>query len=395
MNNYVMFTVCNVAYLPKALALGKSVLEQTGIKLKIFIIDKKRKLPFFIEFSELYWIEDLNIQNFYHLAFKYDITEFSTSVKPLLALNLLDSYEKVIFLDPDTFLYNNLDGVLSDLDDYSIVLTPHYMSPYPAGDISMLRFGSFNLGFFAVNNSIESLKFLKWWDERCQDYCYFETQFGLSTDQKWISIANCFFSSIKVNVDPSLNVSFWNLHERKISHTEDSFFVNGHPLVLFHFSSFNSRNPKLLTTRPILLPNLINKSTELLSSAYAIRLKEFDSYVTDTRYAYDYLDDGSYISPTLRRAYAACYNELVSINNPFEFNGKIKRFIKVNYLHTFSTPYKSLGFDDKNNSKLAFTLINMSLRFILFVIGPNKFMNLSRLFVYLSSYRINRDLWKV
>ena len=51
-----IFTVANIAYLPKALALGKSIQNHTKNKLKVVIFDKKLMLDFdesIIEIIEL------------------------------------------------------------------------------------------------------------------------------------------------------------------------------------------------------------------------------------------------------------------------------------------------------------------------------------------------------
>lgn len=41
--NYTVFTVCNLAYIGKALTLADSLFTATGNKLNIFIIDRKNE----------------------------------------------------------------------------------------------------------------------------------------------------------------------------------------------------------------------------------------------------------------------------------------------------------------------------------------------------------------
>jgi len=395
-SNSIVFTVCNVAYLYKALALAESIFNVDGITTKIYVIDGKRQLVQSSQFAEIIWIEDCNIPDWKHLAFKYDITEFSTSVKPFIALDLLKRYSKVIFLDPDIYVYRSLLSIFQELESNDLILTPHYIDPHPLGDLGMLRFGSFNLGFFAINNSDKAHIFLNWWWDRCKLFCFFETQFGLSTDQKWVSIAPCFFPWIKISHDLSLNVAFWNLHERKISISDGIFLVNEtQPLTFFHFSSFDEMNPKGLSKRPIPFPENINSAIEILSINYKERSNSYKNYCISNKYSFDYMSDGSYISPTLRRAYSAKYEELSCISDPFICEGLIKDFLKKNYLYNFADPYITLGIENKNDSKYYFKLINKIMRLFLRIMGPNRFMNFSRLLVYLSSYRINAELWKL
>ena len=61
-NDYAIFTVCNIAYLPKALVLAESIFKFNNKKLKIYLFDRKKDIDFSNIESEIYWIEDLNIQ---------------------------------------------------------------------------------------------------------------------------------------------------------------------------------------------------------------------------------------------------------------------------------------------------------------------------------------------
>lgn len=395
--NVAVFSVCNLAYLNKALVLAESLLAHGGPMLNIYLFDKKIDVELPVQLANFVWVEDLGLENFAQYAFKYDITEFSTSLKPYLALRLLDTAENVIFLDPDTCLYHNISPILDCLENSSIVLTPHYMQPHVEGDLGMMRFGSFNLGFFAVNRTPEAKRFLQWWNERCLDLCYFETQFGLSTDQKWVSIAPCLFQNIHISFDVGFNAAFWNVHERSFSVDElGHWWVNGsRPLVFFHFSSFDEKNPSLLSKRDF--PGRADQRVDYqeLASGYNASLQRMKSELSEVKYGFDYMSDGGYISPTFRRAYAAVLPELPAGHDPFDASGAVATFGKKNHLLTDGVPYRAAGFSDASSHHGKFKAINTGLRLVLRLIGPNRFMNLSRLFVYLSSYRLNKDLWKL
>jgi hypothetical protein len=400
-SSIALFTVTNLAYLPKALVLAESVKEHAKLSLNIYLIDQKREIPFTENLAEIHWIEDLKIDGFQRLAFKYDITELSTSLKPYLAMLLLKQHEKVLFFDPDTCLYAPIDPILDDLNENPIILTPHYTKPQDltdeSSDLGMMRFGSFNLGFFAVNRHQEAISYLEWWHSRCMNLCYFETQFGLSTDQKWVTIAPCFFPSLKVSFNLGYNVAFWNMHERHISQDNTGQYLinDSAPLIFFHFSSFDESNPDLLTRRPFPEQSGGREDWFGISRDYLDRMGRYKEPYAKMKYGFDHFKDGSYISPTLRRAYAAVEKEYSSDLDPFESGGQIYQFAKRNSL--LSKPgssYISSGYGDKNNHGRKFILVYWLMRIILRIIGPNEFNNFSRLLVYLSSYRQNRGLWK-
>lgn len=400
--NGVVFTVCNLAYLPKALVLAESLLKYGHRKLQIYLIDRKREIILPDSLAEFVWIEDVGVPDLYEQAFKYDITEFSTSVKPFITLKLLESFDKVIFLDPDICVYHSISSIFDQMDEHPIILTPHYTTPQkndPAeSDMGMMRFGSFNLGFFAVGKSEEGLGFLSWWNDRCINSCYFEPQFGLSTDQKWVSIAPCFFKKIYISFDMGLNVAFWNLHERWISRgINDDFVVNEvYPLIFFHFSSFDEQHPELLSKRSFPEKKSNRRDFLELCTEYKAALLRHKIQPDSAKYGFDYMSNGNYISPTLRRAYSSVVKELPAGHDPFDANSVVGRFAaKNNLIERLQAPYISDSYGEIKNHQAKFFVVNLLMRFVLRILGPNKFANFSRLLVYLSSYRGNRDLWKI
>ena len=400
-NRTAIFTVCSINYLPKALVLAESISKYEKKILIIYLIDKKRNINLDIDFADIRWIEDENIPDLNKLAFIYDVTEFSTCLKPLLTYKLLNSFSFVIYLDPDTCLYSSLKPVYDILEKYPILITPHYTVPISSKednyDLGMMRFGSFNLGFFAVSSQTEAIDFLLWWSERCINLGFFETQFGLSVDQKWVSIAPCFFPNLHIMFNLGLNMAYWNLHERVLSKDSDGYLVNNqYRLVFFHYSSFDRMNSTAVSSRPHKWILSGRDDLKEICNIYAEKLAEHDHGFSSIKYGFDYMSDGTYISPTLRRAYASVVDKKYKNINPFNSGSMIKRFISKNYLmEKKNGGFKSAYASDIHKYYGKIKLVYLILRIILRIIGPNRFFNLSRLLVYLSSYRQNPGLWKI
>lgn len=405
-NDLSIFTVCNIAYLHKALVLADSVYNYTGFKTNIYIFDKKRSLNLIDEHCTIHWVEDLNIPNYLHLAFRYDIIEFSTSLKPFISLHLLEKFSKVIFFDPDILVYSSITSIVEDLNTNSILLTPHYTTPQSdditESDTGMLRFGSFNLGFYGIRKSKQSVDFLSWWSKRCIDLCYMESQFGLSTDQKWVSIAPCFYDDIKISFNRGYNAAPWNSFERSFSWNFDgSIDVNNEfRLVFFHFSNFDHKDPGYMNARSLLEKGKFREDLEKLGRDYSQLLKMKSSKYSDhlsVLYAYNFMSDGNYISPILRHAYSSVYDSFKHVSDPFDSQGLVGKFAKNNYL--ISKKLKPIGYLKNNlNHKETYTfeikIMNIILRQLLIVFGPNRFHVFSRSLVFFSSPRLNKGLWK-
>jgi hypothetical protein len=398
----VYFTVCNNAYLNRAFVLAESLYCSNNVILKIYLFEKELPILNDIkgDFYELVLVESIDFNRLGELAFKYDVVEFTTSLKPFIALQLLNSFSKVVFLDPDVFVLGTFSHLKKMLDIEDVILTSHFNTPesdnleFP--DLGLMRFGSFNLGFFAVNNSENGKAFLNWWNSRCLDQCFFETQFGISTDQKWISIANAFFDFLFILRDPGYNVAYWNLFERKISVKDGKYLSNGSQIVFYHFSSFDTNNYKVITKRAKLSSSLISESLLELSNQYCLKLQYFSSALKsiEKKYSYDYFSNGDFISPTLRRAYASNLLRFNKVGDPFLYNSSVYLFAKKNYLLSNSDNFDLYGYSKIDENKIFFYLCNKFLKIILVILGPNKFFNLSRLFVYLSSFNRNKSLWK-
>lgn len=403
MKSEIFFTVCNGAYLGKALVLAESLFRRTGYTLRIYLFETT--IP---EIHDVGFALDIKLaceqdfDRFYELAFKYDVTEFTTALKPYLAIQLIEEYQYVIFLDPDTFVIGEFKALWDTLNSSDIVLTPHYLKPESntklEPDLAMMRFGSFNMGFFAVKQSRQGLEFLDWWHSRCVDQCFFETQFGLSTDQKWVSIAPCFFDRISILRDPGFNVAFWNLQERKISCSEKGCFVNNSfELVFFHFSSFSDGCPEKITTRAELAYESIGEDLVSLAHEYANRCEYFNKIIPDSckKYSYDYFDSGDEITVTLRRAFACNLEKFKSETDPFSEGSDVYKFAKRNFLLTKDPRrYKPAGFQDAKQHPVKLKIVFSLMKMVLYIVGPKRFWDVSRLLVFLSSYRRLTGLWK-
>jgi hypothetical protein len=402
-SDLAVFTVCNIAYLPKALVLADSLREHNQTRLNVILFDKKQDLNPHPESVDITWVEDIGLPEWNQLAFIYDIIEFSTSLKPYIASKLLKRHARVIFLDPDTAVYSSLNPILRDLDASPVVLTPHYTKPQPdtegESDLGMMRFGSFNLGFFAVRQGYEATNFLNWWSKRCIDFCFMESQFGLSTDQKWVSIAPCFFDFLKISFNPGYNAAPWNTFERTLTEKNgQQYMVNHeHPLVFFHFSNFDHADPQYLNKRASSETGKRYELLDELGKEYSQKLKHYETAMKRPPYSFDYMSDGSYISPTLRRAYASVRLKFPTGADPFDATGPVGGFARKNGLVSRNAKqrYSYPGLKEAQNNQKMLGFIYGMMRIFLRLFGPHRFYDLSKLMVFLSIYRKDHKYWDI
>jgi len=250
----IIFTLCSNNYLAQAKVLADSVRQfLPDWTFLLGLVDKKDpSIPyrdFGFEVMEIAQMEPkINT-----LAQKYSIIELNTCVKPAFFEYLFQQRKagRVIYMDPDTCVYNTFDAVDQLLSGHDIILTPHILSPLPMDGLSpdeplFLNYGLYNLGFLALNSSAETQRFLRWWRERTYQKGYDNPARGLFTDQLWINLVPLYFEGVAILRHPGYNMAPWNLHERVLRQSSGHFYLeSGEPLVFYHFSGFKPAVPKL------------------------------------------------------------------------------------------------------------------------------------------------------
>lgn len=196
-------------------------------------------------------LDQLNLPDGDDFFYQYTVLELNTAVKPWALEHLLQrGYERVIYIDPDIHLYRPLLEVLELLDGHAdIVLTPHLLSPidddYRPTELDIRRAGTYNLGFCAMRGSDNTLRYLKWWQDKLHRDCIVDVNRGIFVDQSWMDLVPGMFERVAVLRHAGYNVAYWNLAQRSFSRNPQSqeLLVNGQPLVFFHYSGLNYEQP--------------------------------------------------------------------------------------------------------------------------------------------------------
>lgn len=322
MNDIAVFTIASTNYLAYARVLMHSVrLYHQDLDLHLLLADESDgRINAGIEPFEVIEAVSLGIPDFRRMAFRYDIIEFNTAVKPFAFRFLLDKgYKKVIYFDPDILIYHDLQHLFHLMDQYSIIVTPHMTVPLPTGDTSTpseqscLSSGTYNLGFLALTASEDANSFCDWWCEKCLTDCYCEIETGLFVDQKWMNLVTAYWSTVHVLRHQGYNVAYWNLHERRI----DGNLINGAvPLIFFHFSGITVNDLDRLSKYQNRFTLSSRSDLKHLFLGYReLLLAQGDEELRKVPYSYGYFADGSIIGPVARRLYPAVAD---SYGDPFQ-----------------------------------------------------------------------------
>lgn len=396
------FTICAKNYLAQALTLKESFLKHNpSLNFFIFLADKIDGVE---DVDGVLALDKSWIPDWVNMAFKYDVIEFNTSIKPFCFGKLFkDGYEKVIYLDPDIYVTRPLNFIYECLNDKSVVLTPHYcdIEEHFDGAVSEETFnkvGIYNLGFCALKNDKVGQEIAKWWQNRLQYKCYSQSSEGLFVDQKWMDYIPGFFPDATcVSSHHGMNVAIWNLHERELFIDDKQGYMirrkmtgDEFPLLFFHFSGFdpfettiiNRRHPQFnVTTYPSFKPII----EEYRERVYANGYDRFSKM----KYGFNHYSDGGVITPLQRRMFRVYLNEHKVEFNPFEINTPFYRILKNSRLllkaSTKQTGFASYTKEEKNKGKkLEDKVVKPMLRLALRVLGAERYAMLIRLFTLAS-----------
>jgi hypothetical protein len=253
-------TICSANYLAHAKVLGDSVKKHNpDYHFVIGLADRLTK-----DFTDSFWkphelisAEEIGIEGIGEMVQKYNVVEFNTAVKPFFIefLYRRSNVEQVIYLDPDILVFSSLAALSEKLRSHCLIVTPHSCTYDNSAEniyyeTGMLGTGIYNLGFLGTSRSEVTFSFLKWWQHRLREFCYYTPGTGIFVDQLWVTLAPLYFPGVFIEKHPGFNMAYWNVFERTISQRKGRHHVNGeHELVFFHFSSFDPEKPNAMTKR--------------------------------------------------------------------------------------------------------------------------------------------------
>ena len=359
MKKTAIFTIVTKNYIGLANVLMQSVADNGKLNATetfIFLADEKdATTQLKITADHLVDCKNVVINNdvlWNNCAFKYNVTEFCTFLKPYSIEYLYaQGFTHVVYFDPDIYVFNELTTAIQNLTGYAVMLTPHVTTTNSCSEspvfseISFANNGIFNLGFIAVNDSAIARNLVNWWKNRVSDTGYLETSEGLATDQKWMDFAPAFLGKdLLIERGFGYNAGFWNIQEREIIIADNSIAIKERnapnaivsPLVFFHFSAiwypniYDFSKSKYAVDFLKVFPDL-----GIIFKRYSEALDAHFSLYSSLQYSYNSFDNGMPVNHLNRRLYRRLIdndNNLVKRINPFENKGPFYKTLQKHKL---------------------------------------------------------------
>ncbi len=186
------------------------------------------------------------------MPYYFDAFELCNALKPFLIAALFrDGADAVVYLDADIYAVGSFAPVWQALTRHAVLLTPHQFSPPPltfthTNEIEIVDQGIFNGGFSAWRAGTAADRILDWMRERFPRYAFNDRRHGMFSDQKLLPFLPVYFpKDVEIWREPTVNIAFWNAHERNVARVAGRFAVGEAPVVFFHLSGFRPDRAQL------------------------------------------------------------------------------------------------------------------------------------------------------
>lgn len=407
------FTICAKNYIGLALILEKSLKSHNpDIDFFIFVADElEANYSYPVNVIMAKSVINVNEETWINMSFKYNLTEFCTSIKPSCFKHLLSlGYEKICFFDPDILVYDNLNYIYDKLSSYSIMVTPHLLDinanrNREMTDISIKSTGLFNLGFLGISNTETTSKVMNWWESKLKNECFDNLSKLQFTDQKWMDFLPLYVDQKELFICRNLgmNLAPWNFHERKITTTlargKEKYFVSyrqsksdcNNELLFVHYSGYNYMdmlNGKTTHKYFNQLPDYKDISTLIETyKSFIIDNKNIFTEYLGQKYTYGTFDNGAVINGLNRKFYNEVENKGYKVNNPFSSQESF--FSALNKTKMISNELSGINKINKRSVKNFDTKlkrVNLVFKILYKIIGRKRYFLLLKFFSFFSRH---------
>ena len=231
----------------QGVALYRS-LEYNSKRFKMFILcvdDESYKLCKELNLANAILIRDIDLNDERIIVAKKErrLNEYCWTLKPFFLEYVLNNYstiENVVYLDADICFFNDPSPIFEANKGYSIQLSDH---DFQESNSSVEQIcGIYNSGFIVFKNCKTGLYALKWWKEKCIDWCRDGVDEGRFGDQKYLEIMPIIFDEVFSINTQGVNVAPWNESKYQFSNKNGKVYINDFKLICYHYCGLRLLN---------------------------------------------------------------------------------------------------------------------------------------------------------
>jgi hypothetical protein len=147
--------------------------------------------------------------------------------------------EWVTYLDSDLFFFAPPDPIYEEMKDAAFGIVPHRFTRRLA---DQRRFGLYNVGWVSVRRCDEGFAALRWWRERCIEWCYDRVEGDRFADQRYLDRLPELFKNVHVIGHLGANLAPWSLEDLRVEWRDGAVRIEDrYALLFFHFYGVRRR----------------------------------------------------------------------------------------------------------------------------------------------------------
>lgn len=168
--------------------------------------------------------------------------EYYFTCTPSLLLFILNNYPEVdiiTYLDADLFFFADPTPIYDEIANHSIAIIEHR---FPPSLRDREQYGIYNVGWLSFRRDEHAFACLRWWRERCIEWCYDRYEDGRFADQKYLDDWPERFRQVVVLQHKGADLAPWNWMNYHIFIQGESATVDDQPLIFYHFHRLKMLN---------------------------------------------------------------------------------------------------------------------------------------------------------
>lgn len=282
-----MITFCTLFdsfYLDKGLALYRS-LERQSDNFKLFIFsfdDKAYEILQNMEFQNAMILHHSVIEDAKLLELKKERSkaEYNWTCTPVIIEYVLNNFEvdSCTYIDADMYFFDDPQILFDEIEEAkaNIVVTEHRFADDIKGRRWLKRSGKYCVEFNYFDQSENSHKALKWWKEKCFEWCYALYENDRMGDQKYLEKFPKKFEGVHELQYLGGGVAPWNLYQYNLKKVDKESIVLSTKdnieflIVFYHFQNIRYLREDLVNI------NSCTRKKELKEIIYFPYLKEIE-----------------------------------------------------------------------------------------------------------------------
>lgn len=166
--------------------------------------------------------------------------EYCWTCTPSIILHVLERFgaDRCTYLDADLWFYANPSVLLAEMGDNSVLITEHRYTPrYDKSRKS----GKYCVQFISFRKDDHGLEALRWWRDRCNEWCYARLEDGKFGDQMYLNDWTTRFRGVHVLQHRGGGVAPWNVQQYSLKPSGSGFLLTENAsgreseLIFYHF----------------------------------------------------------------------------------------------------------------------------------------------------------------